>query len=154
MSRTDCSGLYLLFTADALGVFTLLDKLIVAFGMGLMLVGLLCMALFIPVFLAFVVYAVLYPLIQLVVQLRGGGLSGTLAVILTLIHFVLLLLLAALAPLIYSFQSLRIDIIDIKNFPGLFYEKHTIQELHKRYSCIERYHHGAVTVNLCTCLGL
>jgi hypothetical protein len=125
--------------ADVTGAFGLLDRFIVFLGICFMLFGLLCLALFVPIFLVFVCYAVLYPIIQSCVYLTssnssiGGEQVSMLAYTLSIIYISLLFLLCLLAPRVYSFQSLRIDIMEIKNFPGIFYELPTLRELHKRY---------------------
>jgi hypothetical protein len=118
---------------DVTVAFTCADKLMCAIGIACMVVGLLCIALFVPVFLVFVCYAMAYPVIQLVYHfVQSNPISGV-AFALTVIYVALLVLLVLLGPVVYSFQSLRVDIIDIKHFPGIFYEKPTIQELHNRF---------------------
>ena len=102
-------------------------------GMAFMGVGLLCAALFVPVFVVFVVYALLYPIIQLCVHLAAGRAISVLAYTLTVVYLFLLSLLAVLSPFVYRFQSLRVDIIDVKHFPGVFYEMPTLRELHRRF---------------------
>ena len=98
-----------------------------------MVIGLLCVILFIPVFLVFVCYAMIYPIIQLSVSLAKNTAISSLSYALTLIYISLLVLLMCLGPVVYKFQSLRVDIVDIKHFPGIFYEISTIRELHKRF---------------------
>lgn len=111
----------------------LVDRVIMALGMVFMTVGLLCAALFAPVFIVFVFYALVYPIIQLSVHLAAGRGVSLLAYTLTLVYIFLLSVLAALAPFVYRFQSLRVDVIDIRHFPGVFYELPTLRELHRRF---------------------
>lgn len=123
--------------ADITPLFAVSDKCLVAVGVVLMVVGLLCMLLFAPVFLLFVSYAVLFPLIQLGLHISNGTLVVTsLSSVLSIVYSASMLALCMLAPVVYSFQSLRIDIIDIRHFPGIFYELPTLKELHRRYELI------------------
>lgn len=108
-------------------------------GMVFMFVGLISTILWVPTFLACAVYGGLYPAIQLGVHLSGPnaqeflGHEHLLQHALSLVYIILMLLLGCMLPLVYRFQLFRTDIVDLKNFPGVFYDVRVVREVHRRF---------------------
>jgi hypothetical protein len=108
-------------------------------GMVFMFIGILSTVLWVPTFLACAVYGGLYPVIQLGLHLGGPnaqellGHSHLLQHALSLVYILLILLLGCMVPFVYRFQLFRTDLVDLKNFPGVFYDVRVVRELHRRF---------------------
>lgn len=110
-------------------------KLLFYVGMVFMWIGLVAFALLVPCFLASTVLGVLFPVIQLLrgVISEGAAHISVVSVFLTATYCCLILVLLSLIPLVGEFQLFRTDVVNLTNFPPIFYEIDTIKELHKRF---------------------
>jgi hypothetical protein len=109
-------------------------------GMFFMFVGLINGLLFVPAFFLFLSYGTLYPIIQLVYTLSTDTASASdsshlLAIVLTSVYLFLIALLFLLSPSVSQFQLFRTDIVDLKDFPSVFYHPTAVvREIHRRFN--------------------
>lgn len=110
------------------------DRVMFNIGFFFMTIGLLCSFLWVFFFAGFVTYGTIFPLIELIKR-TNFPLEGNveLAFYLTCVHLFLMVFLLSLSPAVYRFQSTRHDVIDIKGFPGIFYDVMVVKEIHKRF---------------------
>ncbi len=111
--------------------FTCTDYILFVIGVAFMLVGLACAVLFVPVFLFGAIYGVIFPLIQLIQN--SFEVSSQLSFYLTISQMALVTSLIVLAPSVWKFQSVRADIVNITDFPAIFYSIDTIREIQTRF---------------------
>jgi hypothetical protein len=110
------------------------EDLLTFVGAVSMFIGLLCFAALIPVFFVFVGYGAIFPILQLAQKGFDPSQAGLLPYVLTLCYIAIIVLLACLVPAIHSFHAMRIDLVDLKGFPAVFYETATLRELHYRFN--------------------
>jgi hypothetical protein len=110
------------------------DLLLFYLGFFFMIIGILCTIAWAFSFTGFVVYGILYPIIE-IIQRSFSPMDGALLLpfYLTIVYISLLLVLVMLLPSVYRFQSTRHDIVDVKGFPGVFYDVCVVREIHKRF---------------------
>jgi hypothetical protein len=109
-------------------------------GMFFMFLGLVNGLLFIPSFFLFLSYGTLYPIIQLIWTLATDSAALTdsshlLSLVLTSVYLFLITLLLLLSPAVSQFQLFRTDIVDLKEFPAVFYHPTAVvREIHRRFN--------------------
>ena len=87
--------------------------------------------------LAFAAYGLVYPIVMLVSNPEDARFEdgeNLLAAVLSYAYITCLLGMTLLSPSVFKFQILRADLVNIKDFPTLFYKHFTVTiELKKRY---------------------
>ena len=111
--------------------FTITDYLLFLIGVAFMAIGLICAVLFIPVFLFGAIYGMIYPVMQLIQ--KSFQTAFLMSFCLTIVQIALVISLLGLAPSVWKFQSVRADIVNIQDFPAIFYSIDTIREIQARF---------------------
>lgn len=87
-------------------------------------------AVWIPSFVLFVLYGIIYPIIKLCQFYEDGTL---LSIYLSLIYCFCIVLLIGLLPSVLRYQSRILDIVDVSRLPNNFYQVCVVKEIHRRF---------------------
>jgi len=105
-------------------------------GLGTMCLGLgaACFVLFAPVMVAFMIYGLLLPIIQLWRLSDDSTSVLILPRVLSAGYLICIGVLGLLGPAVYRFQHMLSDVVDIRNMPPTFYSELSIRgEVSRRY---------------------
>jgi uncharacterized membrane protein len=127
--------------------FGIMEDILTFVGAVSMIIGLLCFAALVPVFFVFVGYGAIFPILQLAQKGFDPSQTGLLPFVLTLSYIAIIVTLVCLIPAIHSFHSMRVDLVDLKGFPSVFYETPTLKELHYRFNKAVCMHYLEKSIN-------
>lgn len=108
---SDRSALFrILFHAEhgeILRQFSFIDQMIMFLGIFFMCIGIVLFLLFVPAFVFFVLYGIFFPILHLISSFIQAREIPLLPYVLTIVYVLFLLVLFAMAPLIYKFHAVR-----------------------------------------------